>query len=174
MNHQHEDHHQHHQHDHQNHNQQQFNDGPLLSLTSKSPSDEAGRYNNKNKFCDGTGSIMFMDGFHSSLMEKDMPCLNFLFPNWTLDTTTKFIFALFATAFLGYITEVVALRCTAIRRMSHGNNSTTISLIHVLQAFLGYIDMILVMTLSYEIIASLLFGFWLGFYQNTSMQPRKT
>ena len=133
MNHQHEDHHQHHQHDHQNHNQQQFNGGPLLSLLSESPSEE-GRNNNMNKFCDGSGSIMFMDGFHSSLMEQDTPCLNFLFPNWTLDTTTKFMFALFATAFLGYITEVVALRCTALRKMSHGNNSTTMSLIHVLQA----------------------------------------
>ena len=57
----------------------------------------------------GSGTIMYMDGFHSALFhstpESPPPCLNFLHPTWTLHTQSKFIFAMVCVTLMGMLVE---------------------------------------------------------------------
>lgn len=156
MNHGAHDHHQHLSHDGRNY--PMVDSSSSLNVTNR----------HRNSFCTGHGSIMYMDGFHSSLFmatSGEQPCLNLFFPTWTLDTPFKFFIGgiCFPIA-LGYITEALILG----RKGTNNNNDSTTnfqkSFLHVLQSLLGFLDMILFMTLSYEIIASLMLGFWLGFF----------
>lgn len=146
----------HHQHDlsHFGHNPTSEKALPFYNATSH------------HTFCSGQGSIMYMDGFHFSLVTSPdavQPCLNLLFPTWTLDTPIKFVAGgIFVPFLLGYATEALMLRIA-----KQGTNPTTPfqkSVLHVLQSFLGFLDMVLFMSLSCEIIASLMLGFWFGFF----------
>lgn len=55
------------------------------------------------------GTTMYMDGFHSALFPPSSspppPCLNLLHPSWTLDTQSKFIFAMFFLTLMGMLVE---------------------------------------------------------------------
>jgi hypothetical protein len=153
-------HNEHHHHNHQ-HDLSHFGHSPMSEKSSSF-------YNvtSENTFCSGHGSIMYMDGFHFSLFtaaSEEQPCLNLFFPTWTLDTPIKFVFGgICVPLVMGYVTEAFML---GIARK--GTNTTTPfqkSVLHVLQSLLGFVDMVLFMSLSCEIIASLMLGFWLGFF----------
>lgn len=56
------------------------------------------------------GTIMFMDGFHSTLFPSSQasappPCLNLFYPSWTLHTPSRFVFAMIAITFMGMLVE---------------------------------------------------------------------
>lgn len=70
-----------------------------------------------------SGTIMYMDGFHSALFhsspQNPPPCLNLFYPSWTLDSPTKFAFAMIFIALLGVMVEacgVWRVRCLRKRR----------------------------------------------------------
>lgn len=152
----HNGHHQNHQHDlsHFGHNSMSEKASPFYNATSP------------NTFCSGHGSIMYMDGFHFSLVTSTgavQPCLNLFFPTWTLDTPLKFVVGgIFIPFVLGYATEALLLRIA--KKGTHPTTPFQKSVLHVLQSFLGFLDMVLFMSLSWEIIASLMLGFWFGFF----------
>jgi hypothetical protein len=151
--------HDHHQHlSHYGHNPPTVDSSSSLNVTNR----------HSNSFCTGHGSIMYMDGFHSSFFmatSGDQPCLNVFFPKWTLDTPFKFLIGgIFFPIALGYITEAVILGWKGTNKNDDSTTNVQKSFLHVLQSLLGFLDMILFMTLSYEIIASLMLGFWLGFF----------
>jgi len=62
-----------------------------------------------NSMSMGSGTIMYMDGFHSALFPSSSqappPCLNLLHPSWVLHTRTKFVFAMVFVTVMGVLVE---------------------------------------------------------------------
>lgn len=60
-----------------------------------------------NSFCYGTGTSMFMDGFHAIGTEDDgtTACVNLLFPEWTLDDKSKYAIACIFTFAFGLLIQ---------------------------------------------------------------------
>ena len=132
------------------------------------------------------GMIMYMDGFRFSL-SGNSPCLNLYFPSWTLDTRGKFWWAMVGVVLLGIVTEGISkLRSLLVSFCASPNHSTpfrfltcyplkqskkltgsakrwTITLLHGLQALVGYILMLATMTFSVELLACVIVGLGLGF-----------
>lgn len=128
---------------------------------------------------------MYMTGFHFSLWETDSPCLNFLWPSFTLESRGKFYMAMIFTVALGILVEVFPLwRMKLLRRMERfvapeqyqhqprkeQLQTLLLSIFHAMQALLGYILMLIAMTYSVELILSILTGVSLGFYMSFKMK----
>ena len=114
-------------------------------------------------------SIMYMDGFHFTYFSPspNQPCLNLFLSSWTLDTPEKFIIATFGVFSLGVLTEGVGsyVRHRRFRPPApHTFSGYINAVVHIFQALLAYVDMLVVMTLSIELFLSLLAGFGLGFF----------
>lgn len=118
-----------------------------------------------NMVQDGQGGmIMYMDGFRFSLLGKNNPCLNLYFPGWTLDTRSKFWWAMMGVVLLGIITEGVSkLRSLSSKRLSGFLKRVTITVLHGIQALVGYILMLATMTFSIELLTCVIVGLGLGF-----------
>ena len=110
------------------------------------------------------GMIMYMDGFRFSLLGNNNPCLNLYFPGWTLDTRSKFWWAMMGVVLLGIITEAVSkLRSLSSKRLSGFLKRLTITVLHGIQALVGYILMLATMTFSIELLVCVIVGLGLGF-----------
>jgi hypothetical protein len=111
------------------------------------------------------GMIMYMDGFRFSLSSSAMnPCLNLYFPSWTLNTRSKFLWAMFGIVMLSIFTEGVSkLRSVLSRRLTGTAKRWIMALIHGVQALVGYILMLAAMTFSVELLACIIFGLGTGF-----------
>lgn len=109
------------------------------------------------------GMIMYMDGFRFSL-SGNSPCLNLYFPSWTLDTRGKFWWAMVGVVLLGIVTEGISkLRSLLSKNLTGSAKRWTITLLHGLQALVGYILMLATMTFSVELLACVIVGLGLGF-----------
>ena len=69
------------------------------------------------------GTIMFMDGFHSTLFpsfqasSSPPPCLNLFYPSWTLHTPSRFVLAMIMITLMGILVEVCGVwRVKCLRR----------------------------------------------------------
>jgi hypothetical protein len=114
------------------------------------------------------GMIMYMDGFRLSLSSSSAnnnnPCLNFYFPEWTLNTRSKFWWAMLGTIALGVVTEGISkLRSTLSKKLKGNVKRWSITVLHGLQALVGYILMLCTMTFSVELLFCVIFGLALGF-----------
>jgi Ctr copper transporter family len=111
------------------------------------------------------GMIMYMDGFRFSLSTSEKnPCLNLYFPSWTLNTRSKFLWAMLGVVLLGIVTEGVSkLRYTLSRRLTGMTKRWIMSLLHGVQALVGYILMLATMTFSVELLACVILGLGTGF-----------
>jgi F0F1-type ATP synthase assembly protein I len=159
---------------------------------SHTPDDNA--VNGTTHFCQkmssgGGGMSMYMTGFHFSLWQTNAPCLNFLWPTWTLDSQWKFYTAMILTMGLGILVEVLPIwkmkflrhiteRTPAAHDQQHQHSKKEqmqillLSTIHGIQALLGYILMLVAMTYSVELIMSVLTGISLGFYMCFKVKKR--
>lgn len=166
-----------------------------------------------SSFCNsmgGGGMIMYMDGFRWTLSQNNNnPCLNLLFPSWTLNSRTKFVAAMVGVFGLAVLAEgvsklrhVIVMQARKQRRLyrlrrrrrrhqrpeqrnyqSRGNESLfllrqaneflsehlqtlvrwTIVLLHGLQALVGYILMLAIMTYSVELFLVVILGLAVGY-----------
>ena len=109
------------------------------------------------------GMIMYMDGFRFSLSGKQ-PCLNLYLPGWTLDTKAKFLWAMMGIIILGIVMEGISkLRSHLSKRLSGFAKRWAITLVHGVQALVGYILMLATMTFSLELLGCVILGLSLGF-----------
>jgi len=69
--------------------------------------------NESNPFCStrmGGGMTMYMDGFRFTLSgNPDAPCINLLFPQWTLHSRGRFFIAMMGVLFFGIAIEGIAM-----------------------------------------------------------------
>lgn len=102
-------------------------------------------------------------GFRFSLA-GGAPCLNLYFPSWTLDTREKFWIAMLGIFLLSIATEGLSkTRSLLSKRLKGGIKRWTITLLHGLQALVGYILMLATMTFSVELLFCVILGLGTGF-----------
>lgn len=127
----------------------------------------------------GGGTIMYMDGFRWALFPPPSspppPCLNLFSPSWTLDTESKFVFAMVFVAAIGALVEacgVWRVKCLrkgrkyardAKRRRAKQYNLLAASL-HASRAALGYLLMLAVMSYAIEFMICAVAGIVIGRY----------
>ena len=125
-----------------------------------------------------------MEGFQWTL-KKSSTCLNFYFPSWTLDTTTKFVAAMVCVLVMGILTEGVAKvrysvskKITTAVAVAATQNHTTNKQRHYyyyyysyvqtglqgLNALCAYLLMLVVMTYSLELVGCVILGLMIGHY----------
>jgi hypothetical protein len=139
-----------------------------------------------------------MDGFQFSLSQTEdtqqqptQPCLNLLFPSWTLDTREKFYVAIAVVFLASFCLEglsawryriVQSVRKQQQRYRQQTSTSTqaqttapstppvstqglrfVLTLLHGLQGLLGYLVMLAVMTYSAELLFAVVLGLALGY-----------
>lgn len=166
--------------DHHNHQSASIDEDILWKILSeKRQKDETTMMNDENKFCGGMmmmqmnerhkmgGMAMYMDGFRSSFAHPSQtPCINILFPSWTLDSRGKFIGAMAGVILLAIFTEAVSsFRLRVHGKMNPGLTRKLITiLLHGLQAFLGYILMMITMTFSIELLLCVCLGLGVGYF----------
>lgn len=127
-----------------------------------------------NYFCQpmeaGHGMSMYMSGLKSSFMNPDAPCLNLLFPIYTLDSEFKFLAGMILVTGLGILLEALPhWRRKYIARLERieGNDDKVqlvSSALHGCQALLGYLLMLVAMTYSIELLFSAILGLSIGYY----------
>ncbi|GAX20447.1 hypothetical protein FisN_22Hh013 [Fistulifera solaris] len=126
-------------------------------------------------FCQSSmgNMIMYMDGFRFSLRGRQ-PCLNLLFPEWTLDTSTKFYIAMMGVFFLAVSVEGFSkLRHRVVRAARlhalQGQDAkalwlrSSVTVLHGTQALLGYTLMLVTMTFSIELLLCVVVGLAVGY-----------
>jgi len=131
-----------------------------------------------NLFCTtmshGGGMAMYMDGFRFSLLTGTPPCLNLFFSDWTLHSRGKFFRAMVLVVILGIAVEAVAAyraKYIAMVQSDSGSGSSNkrrvkvvMTLLHGLQAFMGYILMLATMTYSLEFLICTCTGLCIGYF----------
>lgn len=112
-------------------------------------------------------------GFRFSL-RGNQSCLNLLFPGWTLDTEAKFYIAMMGVFLLAVSVEGFSkLRHRVVRaarlNAMQGRTSkalwlrSSVTLLHGMQALLGYTLMLVTMTFSLELLMCVVAGLALGY-----------
>eukprot|EP00555_Chaetoceros_dichaeta_P003511 CAMPEP_0198248832 /NCGR_PEP_ID=MMETSP1447-20131203/504_1 /TAXON_ID=420782 /ORGANISM="Chaetoceros dichaeta, Strain CCMP1751" /LENGTH=225 /DNA_ID=CAMNT_0043933313 /DNA_START=34 /DNA_END=711 /DNA_ORIENTATION=+ len=135
---------------------------------------------NSNPFCAnmshmGGGMTMYMDGFHFTLNNPEAPCINLFLPHWSLHTRLRFCIAMAGVLLLGISVETIStLRArysAKVVKLNEGGRGETslrvqlvMTLLHGLQALMGYILMLATMTYSIEILFSTVVGLSMGFF----------
>lgn len=127
-------------------------------------------------------TVMYMDGFQWTLYsffstssqqqpQPQQPCLNLLFSKWTLNNPIKLLFASLVVFSLGIVTELLSTGIRSYYYLSttdtsyhHHRNLLLQPSLHILQATLSYINMLVVMTFSIELFIMLLAGLGIGRY----------
>jgi len=149
--------------------------------------------NESNPFCStrmGGGMTMYMDGFRFTLSgNPDAPCINLLFPQWTLHSRGRFFIAMMGVLFFGIAIEGIAMLraryLTKVKLMEGEMRESSVrvqlvmTLFHGLQACMGYILMLATMTYSIELFTCTLLGLSVGYfislkYKNLSSPPKAT
>ena len=134
-----------------------------------------------NGYCYGLGSIMVMEGFTSqALAGTAAPCMNYLFPAWTLSGPLKFGLACVGTFFLGILMHWVTKLRLAVglwkdRQSVH--RKACLCLLYLVNTMLGYFLMLLAMTYSTELFGMVLAGLTVGyglFVVDRQVQPTST
>jgi hypothetical protein len=123
---------------------------------------------------------MMMDGFTSTLLSRDgsSPCVNYLFPTWTLDTPGKFAAACIGTILMGILIGLITKIRFRVSKMPAAKyqprllkNTLTVVLFAVNLIF-GYIAMLIAMTYSVELFLSMALGLTMGYAMfNLDMPP---
>jgi len=120
------------------------------------------------------GMTMYMSGFHSTLFESDLPCINLYSTRFTLNSEGKVLIAMLGVAGFGVIVEALPLlRLKHLARVDR--NGLVRAAFHGLQALFGYLLMLAAMTYSIELLASAIVGISLGhniFYKKRQAMRR--
>mmetsp|Transcript_663 Transcript_663/g.1575 ORF Transcript_663/g.1575 Transcript_663/m.1575 type:complete len:201 (+) Transcript_663:134-736(+) len=120
-------------------------------------------------FCKGMSMTMSMDGFQSALFSKGHPadCITFFFPEWELDRPGKFVGAMIATFMVAVVSEGITYLQPHVRndylagKPKH-RRKTIMTLMYGFQQLLGWLLMLIAMTFSIELFASVILGLFIG------------
>lgn len=120
-----------------------------------------------DKFCNGAGTDMYMQGFQTSGNSKDV-CVILLFSAWTLDTRTKFVFGCIGVVILGIAIE--AMLCfrrklqkrKILLRLSGLHRRVAIIALFGVNIASGYFAMLVAMTYSVELFICMIVGLVIG------------
>lgn len=140
-------------------------------------------FNGGKAFCCGTPMLMYMDGFHFSLLGRSatetetvqgrcqlQPCLTYFVRSWQLTESGKFKGAVVFSFLLAIVMEALtASRVVISRTFSKGNRQDSgltqhclLTGIYCFQALLGYAIMFLTMSFSIELLFAVVAGFMVG------------
>ena len=117
--------------------------------------------------CYGSGTTMFMNGFTSIASEErgSTECVNFLFIDWTLDSTVKYVFACIGTLLLGIATQGVGHARITLGKLRRNNYmKLQILVFYGVQMCLSYFLMLLAMTYSTELFCMVIVGLTIGYW----------
>ena len=121
-------------------------------------------------FCTGSGVTMFMDGFHWVLGEEGLPCVALFWPQWSLDTTGKYVLACFGVMLLGFFTEILTFlrrRCRRAQLAARGREAAALkfaaSALYGFKHLVAFLDMLVAMTYALELLLMVILGFCAGF-----------
>lgn len=90
--------------------------------------------------------------------------MNLYFENWTLDSRGKFLFAMAAIMALSILTEFISKLRFYLQKSLHGKKRRIgITLLHGMQALVGYVLMLATMTFSVELFLSVIVGLGVGY-----------
>eukprot|EP01035_Chromulina_nebulosa_P020945 gene20945-27147_t len=121
-------------------------------------------YHNTSSYCTGSGTTMFMDGFHSQLLSPvdSVQCINLFFTTWTLDNSVKFAFACIGVLLMGIVWRLMFNLfgplnnyLDRVRRIGSRSHIT-----------LSYSLMLAAMTFSYELFFMVVSGITIGHVVN--------
>eukprot|EP00092_Neocalanus_flemingeri_P002133 GFUD01002273.1.p1 GENE.GFUD01002273.1~~GFUD01002273.1.p1 ORF type:complete len:546 (-),score=175.52 GFUD01002273.1:534-2171(-) len=121
----------------------------------------------EDKFCNGYGTDMYMQGFTASGNGKDA-CVILLFKSWVLDTRTKFGLGCVGVILLGVAVEgMLCLRRQLqgrriLLRISGVTRRVSIVLLFGLNIASGYLAMLVAMTYSVELFICMVIGLVVG------------
>merc|ERR1711871_1026317 len=110
-----------------------------------------------------------MGGFKWTSASTDMACLSFFFGPWLLDTHFKLALACSASVLFGIVSEMVALG----RRFLPSKRQHDLAfLFHLVNLFIAYTVMLVIMTYSVELFLSTLLGLLLGHAMSVTIYQR--
>jgi len=92
-------------------------------------------------------------------------CVNFLFEDWTLDTESKFIGAMFGTFFFAVLAEAIGYKHSQMYKSLSDDlkwKSTILSMMYGLQALTGFTLMLITMTFSVDLLLAVVAGLAVG------------
>jgi len=128
-------------------------------------------------FCNGPGTDMFMDGFQFVLGSDSSLCLNMLSPDWTLNSSGKFVAGLAFQFLLAIFVEFLSAHRRNTFKMynlvpgARQYYKCVLTLLHMLQAALGYFVMLAAMSYSVEMFLSIIVGLGVGHFAFNVQQP---
>lgn len=120
------------------------------------------------EYCQGTGTVMYMDGFAGigTSTDGNTLCINYLFQTWTLDTKLKCAFACIGTLLVGILVQFISKARGFLSRGKWSSDPLrkfTLALLFLGQVTLGYFLMLLAMTYNVELFCMVCVGLTLGF-----------
>merc|ERR1719411_2523790 len=121
----------------------------------------------EEKFCNGYGTDMFMQGFTASGNSRDS-CVILLFRSWILDTRTKFLMGCIGVILLGIGIEAMLCFRRKLQkrrimiRMSGGARRAAIIFLFGVNIASGYFAMLVAMTYSVELFICMILGLVIG------------
>jgi len=124
-------------------------------------------HSTEEKFCNGQGTDMYMQGFTASGDSKDA-CVILLFKSWVLDTRTKFAFGCIGVILLGIAIEgLLCLRREIqsrkiLLRIRGLTRRASIIFLFALNIGSGYLAMLVAMTYSVELFICMVLGLVIG------------
>ncbi|OEU19327.1 copper transporter [Fragilariopsis cylindrus CCMP1102] len=134
--------------------------------------DDDNYYNDNMDFCKGMFMTMSMKGFQSALFSNNKSdCLTFLFTNWKLDSSGKFLGAMIYTFLLAVLSEWGGITTIRIQNVLSRNQrlkkykysrKCSMTVLYGLQQFLSWGLMLISMTFSIELFLSVIFGIFIG------------
>jgi len=129
-------------------------------------------YNDNMDFCKGMFMTMSMKGFQSALFSNNKSdCLTFLFTNWKLDSSGKFLGAMIYTFLLAVLSEWGGTTTIRIQKVLSRNQRLKkykysrkgmMTILYGVQQLLGWGLMLISMTFSMELFLSVIFGIFIG------------
>jgi hypothetical protein len=117
-------------------------------------------------FCYGDGSSMDMLGFEGIAISPtgSTPCVNLLFPDWTLDTSVKFGFACFGVVLFGiFIQFLTKHRREIAKRKKTWKVGVYTLWIYSVQIVSSYLIMLITMTYNVELFVCVCLGLIIGY-----------
>eukprot|EP01039_Chlorochromonas_danica_P006900 gene6897-7624_t len=127
-----------------------------------------------NRYCKGEGTSMYMQGFISIAKEGEgnFACVNWLFPEWTLDTRVKMAFgclgAFLMCVFIQYLSVV---RLELNKWPDDYYRLTAHTVLYAIHVTLGYFAMLLTMTYSAELFCMVCAGLTVGYLLFQARSP---
>merc|ERR1740130_2666125 len=129
-------------------------------------------YNDNMDFCKGMFMTMSMKGFQSALFSNNKSdCLTFLFTNWKLDSSGKFLGAMIYTFLLAVLSEWGGTTTIRLQKVLSRNQrlkkykysrKCMMTVLYGVQQLLGWGLMLISMTFSIELFLSVIFGIFIG------------